>query len=199
MSMPGVLIPSQLHPPVANRPHCKCRCVGTCANAHVAGVERYVINAVRNGSTLCIAGKVVSIHDIRFAAPPGTFVVKVADQFTVFGINADYRSSVCLRHRPHPSENLKLLVSIRMSGPGQAFHVGSQRIPCFLQQPTDGSIADSPKLIGQSSQRTFHILPLACRVASGFRFYQLLQVLFDRSVIFSTGGRPAPGRRTRAN
>jgi hypothetical protein len=198
VSLSGVLSVAESHPPIANRTHGEFRSVGTRPDADVAPIVRHIVDAVGDGPALGVARKIMSVDHVRLGAPPRAFVTEVSDQFGVLRVDADHGRPVPLKEGAHATQKTKLPIAVRMRRSGQPLDVGSERIARLLQQASNRAITDAAQPVGQRPQRTFDVSAAARRVAASFRFNQGFQVPLDFRVLFSTGGRPAPSRRTRS-
>ncbi len=64
----------------------KFRCVGGLPNIHAAAIVRQVINALRNGSSLCLTGKIMDAEGGSLLTPDLTGIFEVADQLFLLGV-----------------------------------------------------------------------------------------------------------------
>jgi hypothetical protein len=111
--------------------------VGRLPNLDCAAIVLEVVDAIGYSPTQCSAGEVVDIHHFRVPTPDATPMLEIANQFLLFGIDAEGRVSglfVRLTLRPQVGE---LPVTFRMRLPFMPLDIQSQARAYRLQQATD--------------------------------------------------------------
>ena len=194
----GILLSSPTLPPTPNRTHSKLWRVGRRSNANVPSLLGHVVNAVRDCPAFGISREIVHGYCVRLLSPQPAIVLEIADQFGVLGINTDGRQALFRKAAFLTLDIAKLAVPIWMWRSRQAFHVGTQRIAEFSQQPANRHMRQGFQSLGERSQTTTNVLPFARWVAADMTTDQCFQAIFDTRIFFSKGGRPAPLRRMRS-
>ena len=67
------------------------------ADENGAAIRQQIVNAVRNGDTDGIGAKIVIVYVDRRAIPLDAVIFEVADQFSLFGVDADNRKPLPLK------------------------------------------------------------------------------------------------------
>ena len=133
----------------------------------------------------------------RLQAPHPAGIFEVADQFLLFGVDADNWQRGAHKAFFAPGDALKLLIPL-LVGCGERFGVGVQGIAQLIEQPPHGSGTDCdvqrPQLPSDLHQS------FACPqrvpaggIAGGILLQQAGQCLQETGRFFSARGRPPPG------
>ena len=188
-------------PPSRNRVDGKLGCVGRQAHINAAPVLVWQVKPIWGRPARSFLKKVMTIHLVRFQTPglPGVF--KVADQLFFLGVHADHRPAGLQKPLLLSGDVAKLPISIRMRRTGDSFPAGLERELPFAKQTPNSHRINRVALRTQQSAQAFqaetHPLLLRHGIAAGLLFDQGQQVCLNFRTFFSTGGRPAPGRRVR--
>jgi hypothetical protein len=87
---------SLLAPPMSNGVSGEGGCVMGDAHHNGASIGEQIINAVRDGNASGVGAEVVIVDQSGRQAPAGTGIVEMADEFALFGIDAnDGQTTVC--------------------------------------------------------------------------------------------------------
>jgi hypothetical protein len=96
----------------------------------------------------------------------------------------------------------ELAVTVRVRRPGEPLLVGTEREAELLEEPPDRPPADGdplfPQQVAEVPQAATDPFPVGHRVAAGLGLDEGRQLAGEVRDSFSTGGRPAPGGRTRS-
>ena len=128
---------SGLHPPASNGCHRELRGLVRGPHHHEPLVARHVVNPEGDRHTVSITGKVILQHSASLPPPSAARILKVADQFTFFGIHADHGLAGFDESAAQPEQIAHLSVTLRGLFLGQSLTIDANRIILFLQQPTE--------------------------------------------------------------
>ncbi len=138
VSFVGIKDASQFHPPVPDGRDSKLGGIMRGAYPDIALIMSDVIDAIGNGFALSRVQKVVHIDLASLLSPFLAGLLKIADQFTLFGIHTDDRPTAA-QISLSPTDNIpKLLVSMWRLLASDPLMVDPQGIIALLQQPADG-------------------------------------------------------------
>lgn len=182
-------------PPRADRRDGKLGGIMRCTDENIALVMADVIDPIRDGFALSQVQKVVHIDLAPLLPPLYPGLLKVADQFTLFGINTDGWPTAA-QISLSPAHNVtKLWVTVGRLFARHSFVIDPQRISSCLQQTTNRRGADGI-LRGQGflnfAQRFVRPLQTRDGVTGRFLGQQRFQGRQQPWRFFSTRGRPPP-------
>jgi hypothetical protein len=133
--------------------------------------------------------------------PTGTGISEMADQFALFGIDANDRETTARESVAKVTEVEELMVAIGTVIGGKLFVIDAQRIAHLMKQAGDGAGAH---LNPEVSERHGHLgggsprpLQAGDGIPGGIVLEQELDQGEDVGVFFSTGLRPPPTWRVR--
>ena len=161
-----------------------------------------IIDPVRDGLADGIQLEVMVVDVFHVPAPTQASILKVANQFFLLGIHADHWPTIIQKELLLGFHVLKLPVSIRVLRTCQPLDVGFERVTHFLQQAPHGP--------GTARWSFTFNWPLKCRKLLRTHFCPFIGLpavsgstssCKSASIagFFSTGGRPAPAKRTRSD
>lgn len=129
----GIKEACPFHPPVPNGRNRKLGGIMRGAHPDIAVIMSDVIDAIGNGFALSRVQKVVHIDLAPLLSPFLARLLKIADQFTLFGIHTDDRPTVAQISLSPADDIAKLLVSMRRLLAGDPLMVDPQGIIALLQ------------------------------------------------------------------
>jgi len=150
----GVALLAQVGPPAPDRLHRKLCRIMIDPHIYPALIGRQIIDSVGNHFAQVGVGKVMHVHWLwgagRLPFPPG--ILKVADQFFLFGIDRDHRLSGTLELPDARVDILKLRIPIRMRAACAGFPIGLETIVLFVEERANTTLANRmpsfPQLLG---------------------------------------------------
>ena len=103
-----------------------------------AAVGDKIVNAVGNRHAEGVGAEVGVIDQARGAVPGGTGVAEIANQFALFGIDADDGQTLALESVAQRGEVVELLVAIRTGSGGELLAIDAQRIIHLVEKAGHG-------------------------------------------------------------
>ena len=139
---------------------------------------------------------------VRLTHPSPSGILEIPDQFLLFGVHAENRTTRFRKDLALLLDVPKLPFAVWMRRTTEPLDIATHGEVLPAQQSSNGvrtrGVPLIPQVVAQMPQTPTHPLAAAHRVAAAVRFGQWGQARLDRGVFFSTGGRPPPTRRTRS-
>jgi hypothetical protein len=193
---------AHLQPPRTNRGDGKFSRLMRDANDQVASVAANIVDAIQQREALRVTAKVRLQHIDGPPPPSAPDILEIADQLALLGIDGNGWFSSFLKGSPLAREVPHLTIAVRILRARQPLAIGAQGIPLIFQQAAQRvapyAQALSQQLPTQLPQRLPRPLDAGDRMTRGVVFQQPVQHRQHARLFFSTGGRPAPGRRIRS-
>ena len=190
-----------LLPPMRNGVSGKGGCVVRDADRDRPSIGEQIVDAVRNGDAGGVRAEVVIVDQAGRAIPSRPGVLEVADQFALFGVDADDGQPPTLEAIAKIAEVEELIVAIGTGVGGELLVIDAQGIAHLLEQPGDGVGTDEDTEVaerhGDLGGRAAGPLQAGDGIAGGVVFEQELDQGDDVGGFFSASGRPPPTRRIR--
>lgn len=160
-----------------------------------------VVDAIRNGDADGVGAEVVVKDTAGAAFPTAAGIPEVADQFTLFCVDADDGQMTALEAASQLGEIFELEISIRAVAGGDLLMIDAQRIAHLIEQPRDsiGTDGDTElaKFLGYSDSRAARPAQASHGIAGSVVLQQAVQDVDYVRLFFSVGWRPPPWRRVR--
>lgn len=166
-----------------------------------APICKDVIDPVRNGDTDGVRAKIMIVDEDGRSTPSCSRIFKVADEFTLLGIDADDGMVPTLERSSKLRDVFELLIAIRARVGREHLVIDAERVAHLVKQAGDSIGRNEDSQFGEKDTNPISgsTTPFqsANRVAAGI----VLKERFDGGDyfgrFFSTGLRPAPARRMR--
>jgi hypothetical protein len=196
-----ILAPSDHPPPSADCGSDERGCFVGDADHNVAIFTSDVINSYGN-SFPGRPARIIVVQHLAMLFPPGvTSVFEIADQFFLFGINADHWQPLAKIQLTHLGDMTELPISVRILNASFLFATSLQGKTKVVQQASDCASCEPNPTMTQSSlqfaERPMSPLQPGNGIASHRVFEQFLQDIQNPGTFFSVHGGPAPNRRIR--
>ena len=188
-------------PPVGDGMRRKSGCVMRDADHDGSSIGEQIVDAVRDGDAGGVGAEVVVVDTASREIPTGAWILKVAHQFPLFGVDTDDRQAAALKLIAKIAEVEELIVAIGTLVAGQLLVIDAQGIAHLMEETGHRVGADNDAEVAQRHGnlvgRTARPLQAGDGVASGVVFEQELDQCEDVGGFFSTDLRPPPERRVR--
>jgi hypothetical protein len=130
---------SFLAPPMSNGVGGESGCVMGDTDHNRASIGEQIINAIRNGDARGVGAKVVIVDQAGRQVPAGTGVFEKANEFALFGIDANDGETTTRESVAKVTEVDELMVAIGTVIGGQLLVIEAQRIAHLMEQAGNGA------------------------------------------------------------
>ena len=164
-------------------------------------IREEIIDAVWYGDTGGIGAEIVIVDQAWGQIPARPGILKGADQFALFGIDANDRVAASLEAVSQITQVEELIVTIGTMVGGEFLVIDSQGIAHLMEETGDRVRADDDTEVAQCQGNLGRGSPRPLQagdgITSGVIFEQELNQSDDVRGFFSIGLRPPPERRVR--
>lgn len=166
-----------------------------------AAVGDGLVNAVRDGNADGIGAEVVIMNGPSIVIPTSTMVFEVADQFALFGIDADDGQVAPPKTLAQIGNVIELEISVGTGIGSDVLLVEAQRVIHRMQQAGNGVGRDGEAIATQQVGNLVGGAAGPFQASDGITGGVMFEKVFDDrdyfGRFFSVGMRPAPARRVR--
>ena len=191
-----ILLTAHVHPPRPNRVGGELSCVVRRSHDDKSISTTIIVDAVRDGDSLCVAGEVIDGHVDSILSPSAASIAEKSNQLALLRVDTDDRVSTLFEVPPQPVDVPELPVPLGMGLAVEALSVESKPVlflpkhpPCFRGADTQEA-GNHTRGLSRPFYRTHWI-------ASSRPIQQRVHARGQFGSFFSRGLRPPPGRRTR--